>query len=72
MAKDSTCRVLTYRTMKYGLQTWWSRLNTYDIKYRFSKVNIDLMDEFSNFGASQGPKTETSGLLIGLSLQANR
>ncbi|KPQ00639.1 MAG: hypothetical protein HLUCCA01_01845 [Bacteroidetes bacterium HLUCCA01] len=60
--------VLTYRTMKYGLQLV-SRLNTYDIKYRFSKVNIDLMDEFSNFGASQGPKLKHLGLLIGLSFK---
>lgn len=57
--------VLTYRTMKYGLQLV-SRLSTYDIKYRFSKVNVDLMDEFSNFGASQGPKLKHLGLLIGL------
>lgn len=55
--------VITYRAMKYGLQIPL-RLNTYDIKYRFSKVNVDLMDEFSNFGASMGPKLKHLGLLI--------
>lgn len=55
--------VITYRAMKYGLQVT-PRLNTYDIKYRFSKVNVDLMDEFSNFGASMAPKLKHLGLLI--------
>lgn len=55
--------VITYRAMKYGLQIT-PRLNTYDIKYRFSKVNVDLMDEFSNFGASMAPKLKHLGLLI--------
>jgi 3'-5' exonuclease len=57
--------VLTYRAMKYGLQMN-NRLSAYDIKYRFSKFNVDLMDEFSNFGASQGPKLKHLGLLIDL------
>lgn len=57
--------VITYRAMKYGLQTS-SRLNTHDIKYRFSKMNVDLMDEFSNFGASMAPKLKHLGLLIGI------
>jgi 3'-5' exonuclease len=57
--------VLTYRAMKYGIQLN-NRLSTYDIKYRFSKFNVDLMDEFSNFGASQGPKLKHLGLLIDL------
>ncbi len=55
--------VITYRAMKYGLQIP-VRLNTHDIKYRFSKVNVDLMDEFSNYGASMGPKLKHLGLLI--------
>ncbi len=55
--------VITYRAMKHGLQVT-SRLNTHDIKYRFSRVNIDLMDEFSNFGASMGPKLKHLGQLI--------
>jgi predicted PolB exonuclease-like 3'-5' exonuclease len=55
--------VITYRAMKYGLQIT-PRLNTYDIKYRFSKVNVDLMDEFSNFGTSMAPKLKHLGLLI--------
>lgn len=57
--------VITYRAMKYGLQVT-PRLNTYDIKYRFSKVNVDLMDEFSNFGASMAPKLKHLGLLINI------
>jgi len=57
--------VITYRAMKYGLQVT-TRLNTYDIKYRFSKVNVDLMDEFSNFGASVAPKLKHLGLLINI------
>lgn len=55
--------VITYRAMKFGLQVT-PRLNTHDIKYRFSKVNVDLMDEFSNFGASMAPKLKHLGLLI--------
>lgn len=57
--------VITYRAMHYGIQLV-NRLSSYDIKYRFSKVNVDLMDEFSNFGASQGPKLKHLGLLIDL------
>jgi predicted PolB exonuclease-like 3'-5' exonuclease len=57
--------VLTYRAMKHGIQVP-VRLNTHDIKYRFSKVNVDLMDEFSNFGASMGPKLKHLGLLINI------
>lgn len=57
--------VITYRALKFGLQIP-IRLNTYDIKYRFSKVNVDLMDEFSNFGASMAPKLKHLGLLINI------
>lgn len=55
--------LLTYRAMKYNLQMPL-RLNHYDIRYRFSKVNIDLMDEFSNYGASSYPKLKHLGYLI--------
>lgn len=37
--------LLSYRAMKYNLQMP-VRLNHYDIRYRFSKANTDLMDEF--------------------------
>jgi 3'-5' exonuclease len=55
--------LITYRTMKHGMQMPL-RLNHYDIRYRFSKVNIDLMDEFSNYGASSYPKLKHLGYLI--------
>lgn len=55
--------LLTYRAMKNNLQMPL-RLNHYDIRYRFSKVNIDLMDEFSNYGASSYPKLKHLGMLI--------
>ncbi len=55
--------LLTYRAMKYGLQMPL-RLNHRDIRYRFSNVNIDLMDEFSNYGASSFPKLKHLGYLI--------
>lgn len=55
--------LLTYRSMKYGLQMPL-RLNHRDIRYRFSQVNIDLMDEFSNYGASSFPKLKHLGHLI--------
>ncbi len=55
--------LLTYRSMKHNLQMPM-RLNHYDIRYRFSKVNIDLMDEFSNYGASSFPKLKHLGQLI--------
>ncbi len=55
--------LLTYRAMKYGMQMPL-RLNHRDIRYRFSSVNIDLMDEFSNYGASSFPKLKHLGYLI--------
>ena len=55
--------LLTYRAMKHNLQMPL-RLNHYDIRYRFSKVNTDLMDEFSNYGASSYPKLKHLGILI--------
>lgn len=55
--------LLTYRAMKHNLQMPL-RMNHYDIRYRFSKVNIDLMDEFSNYGASSYPKLKHLGHLI--------
>jgi predicted PolB exonuclease-like 3'-5' exonuclease len=57
--------VITYRAMKHGLQVT-PRLNNQEIKYRFSKVNVDLMDEFSNYGASMAPKLKHLGLLINI------
>ncbi|MDZ7719250.1 MAG: ribonuclease H-like domain-containing protein [Balneolaceae bacterium] len=57
--------LITYRAMKHNLQMP-VRLNHYDIRYRFSKVNIDLMDEFSNYGASSYPKLKHLGQLIGV------
>ena len=55
--------LLTYRAMKYGMQMPL-RLNHRDIRYRFSSVNVDLMDEFSNYGASSYPKLKHLGYLI--------
>jgi 3'-5' exonuclease len=55
--------LLTYRAMKHNLQMPL-RLNHYDIRYRFSKSNVDLMDEFSNYGASSYPKLKHLGHLI--------
>lgn len=55
--------LLTYRAMKYGLQMPL-RLNHRDIRYRYSHANIDLMDEFSNYGASSFPKLKHLGYLI--------
>lgn len=57
--------VLTYRAMKHGLQMP-VRMNDYDIRYRYSKHNIDLVDEFSNYGASSWPKLKHLGQLIGI------
>ncbi|MEX2601956.1 MAG: ribonuclease H-like domain-containing protein [Balneolaceae bacterium] len=57
--------VLTYRAMKYGLQMPL-RLNHRDIRYRFSNFNVDLKDEFSNYGASSYPKLKHLGTLIGI------
>ncbi len=55
--------VLTYRALKYQLQMP-TRMSEYDIKYRYSKHNIDLVDEFSNYGASSWPKLKHLGHLI--------
>ncbi len=57
--------LVTYRAMKHGLQLP-SRLNNHEIRYRFSKHNLDLMDEFSNFGASSYPRLKHIGALIGI------
>ena len=55
--------LITYRAMHHKMQMPL-RLSHYDIRYRFSKVNIDLMDEFSNYGASSYPKLKHLGYLI--------
>ncbi|SMO65235.1 ribonuclease H-like domain-containing protein [Fodinibius sediminis] len=55
--------LLTYRAMKHSMQMP-VRLNHYDIKYRYSNDNIDLLDEFSNYGASSWPKLKHLGYLI--------
>lgn len=55
--------LITYRAMHHNMQMP-IRLNHYDIRYRFSKANIDLMDEFSNYGASSYPKLKHLGHLI--------
>jgi predicted PolB exonuclease-like 3'-5' exonuclease len=55
--------LLTYRAMKHGLQMP-VRLNHYDINYRYSNDNVDLLDEFSNYGASSWPKLKHIGYLI--------
>lgn len=57
--------VITYRALKHGLQMP-RRLSHYDIKYRYSNHNIDLQDEFSNYGASSWPKLGHLGHLIGM------
>lgn len=57
--------LLTYRSLKHGLQMP-VRLHHYDIRYRFSNVNVDLMDEFSNYGASSYPKLKHLGHLINI------
>ncbi|MDX1592563.1 MAG: ribonuclease H-like domain-containing protein [Balneolaceae bacterium] len=57
--------LITYRSMKYNMQMPL-RLSHYDIRYRYSKANVDLMDEFSNYGASSYPKLKHLGYLIGV------
>ncbi|MEX1011078.1 MAG: 3'-5' exonuclease [Balneolaceae bacterium] len=57
--------LITYRALRHSLQMP-VRLNTHDIRYRFSRHNIDLMDEFSNYGASNYPKLKHLGALIGV------
>ena len=57
--------VITYRSMKHGLQMP-KRLNHREIRYRYSDSNRDLIDEFSNYGASSYPKLKQLGLLIGI------
>jgi predicted PolB exonuclease-like 3'-5' exonuclease len=60
--------VITYRSLKHGLKMP-GRLSHYDIKYRYSKWNVDLQDEFSNYGASSWPKLEHLGQLIGIKVK---
>lgn len=55
--------LITYRAMKHNIQMPL-RLSHHDIRYRFSRSNIDLMDEFSNYGASSYPKLKHLGYLI--------
>ena len=55
--------VLTYRALRHQLQMP-VRLSQYSIRYRYSRENIDLMDEFSNYGASSYPKLKFLGHLI--------
>lgn len=55
--------LIMYRAMKHGLQMP-HRLNHRDIRYRYSNSNVDLLDEFSNYGASSWPKLKHLGYLI--------
>lgn len=55
--------LITYRAMKHGLQMPM-RMNHREIRYRYSNHNIDLLDEFSNYGASSWPKLKHLGHLI--------
>ncbi len=55
--------LLTYRALKHDLQMP-ARLNQYEIRYRYSKHNVDLIDEFSNYGASSWPQLKHLGYLI--------
>lgn len=55
--------LLTYRALKHRLQMP-KRLNHYEIRYRYSDDNVDLLDEFSNYGASSWPKLKHLGYLI--------
>lgn len=57
--------LILYRAMKHHLQLP-ARLTNQDIRYRYSKDNVDLVDEFSNYGASSFPKLKHLGLLIGV------
>ncbi len=57
--------LITYRSMHHNMRMP-IRLSHYDIRYRFSKSNVDLMDEFSNYGASSYPKLKHLGHLIGI------
>lgn len=57
--------LITYRAMKHGLQMP-VRMNDYEIRYRYSKHNVDLVDEFSNYGASSWPRLKHLGQLIGI------
>ncbi len=60
--------VLTYRAMKHGLQMP-VRMSDYEIRYRYSRHNVDLVDEFSNYGASSWPKLKHLGQLIGINFK---
>jgi len=57
--------LVTYRCMKHGLQLP-RRMNHHDIRYRFSQHNVDLVDEFSNYGASSWPKLKHLGQLLSI------
>jgi len=57
--------LVTYRCMKHGLQLP-RRMNHKDIRYRYSAQNIDLVDEFSNYGASSWPKLKHLGMLLNI------
>ena len=57
--------VMEYRALKFNLQMP-PRLSLREIKYRFSANNVDLVDEFSNYGASAWPKLKHLGMLINI------
>ena len=57
--------VMEYRALKFKLQMP-PRLSHREIKYRFSANNVDLVDEFSNYGASAWPKLKHLGMLINI------
>ena len=57
--------VIEYRALRFNLQMP-PRLSHREIKYRYSGNNVDLVDEFTNYGASSWPKLKHLGMLINI------
>lgn len=57
--------LIHYLALKYGLQMP-ARLSHHDIRYRYSKDNLDISEELNNYGASKAPDLLHLAQLIGL------
>jgi predicted PolB exonuclease-like 3'-5' exonuclease len=57
--------MLTYRAMRHAL-TMPVYMTRYEFKNRYSRLNIDLQEELSQYGASSWPKLKHLGALVGI------
>jgi predicted PolB exonuclease-like 3'-5' exonuclease len=57
--------MLTYRAMRHAIPLP-VYMTKYEFKNRYSRINIDIQEELSQYGASSWPKLKHLGALVGI------